>query len=715
MRARLPAYDAAVTSTTTAAQQESYPRQEAATRRFRLGAPRAFVVAPGGRRVAFVRSAGGRDPVGSLWVAEAGADGTLTERCVVDARDLHDPAADLPAAERARRERMRETTSGITGFSADEQVTRAVFAVDGELYLANLVDPAAAAVPLAHPGPVVDPRLSPDGATVAFVVDGALWVVATDADAAARLLAEPPDATSTWGLADFVAAEELDRSRGLWWLTDSAAVLAELVDEAPVEVRWIGDPARPEREPAAHRYPMAGTANPVARLFRIGLDGSRREVEWDRDAFCYLATVHPGADGTTVVSVLSRDQRRQAILDVGPDGTVTIARERTCSPWLTMVSGVPCRTPDGRLLEVVADPETDTFRLVADDLPLTPAGLQVTGVVCATAERLVVTAQPDPFDQHVYGVAGEVRQVSEGPGIHAAAAGVGGVVVASARPDGLGTEYVATLAAARGAIPSRAELPVVAPRPSFARVGDRELATAVLWPTGHVPGSRRLPVVLAPYGGPHHARVVHAAGAFAADQWLADQGFAVVVVDGAGTPGRGPAFEFEVSGDLATTVLADQVDALHALAAEHPDLDLSRVGITGWSFGGFLAALAVLDRPDVFAVAVAGAPVTDWALYDTAYSERYLGLPQEAPQAYRASSLIERAARLERPLLLVHGLADDNVLAAHTLQLSGALLAAGRPHSVLPLSGVTHMTPQEVVAENLLRLQVAFLHEHLRP
>jgi dipeptidyl-peptidase-4 len=218
---------------------------------------------------------------------------------------------------------------------------------------------------------------------------------------------------------------------------------------------------------------------------------------------------------------------------------------------------------------------------------------------------------------------------------------------------------------------------------------------------------------MAPYGGPHYARVVHAAGSFLSDQWLADQGFAVVIVDGAGTPGRGPAVEFEVSNDFATGVLADQVAGLQAMAALYPDLDLTRVGITGWSFGGYLSALAVLDRPDVFHAAVVGAPVTDWALYDTAYTERYLGQPQGNPDAYDANSLVRRAAQLQRPVLIVHGFADDNVLVANTLQLSSALLAAGRPHFVLPLTGVTHMTPQEEVAENLLLAQVGFLSDQL--
>ena len=163
----------------------------------------------------------------------------------------------------------------------------------------------------------------------------------------------------------------------------------------------------------------------------------------------------------------------------------------------------------------------------------------------------------------------------------------------------------------------------------------------------------------------------------------------------------------------AGPVLEDQVEALYAVAGQHAELDLDRVGIRGWSFGGYLAALAVLRRPDVFHAAVAGAPVTDWRLYDTHYTERFLGDPAAEPAAYERSSLLADAARLERPLLLIHGLADDNVVAAHTLRLSGALLAAGRPHTVLPLAGVTHMTPQVVVTENILRLQLAFLREAL--
>jgi dipeptidyl-peptidase-4 len=220
-------------------------------------------------------------------------------------------------------------------------------------------------------------------------------------------------------------------------------------------------------------------------------------------------------------------------------------------------------------------------------------------------------------------------------------------------------------------------------------------------------------VLLDPYGGPHGQRVVAAQSAFADSQWFAEQGFAVVVADGRGTPGRGPQWDRAVAGNLAGPALEDQVAALAAAADRCTDLDTGRVAIRGWSFGGYLAALAVLRRPDVFHAAVAGAPVTDWRLYDTHYTERYLGDPVDQPAAYDACSLLPDAHRLQRPLLIIHGLADDNVVAAHTLRLSAALLAAGRPHSVLPLPGVTHMTPQEEVAENLLLLQVDFLRNAL--
>ncbi|MEL7210077.1 MAG: S9 family peptidase, partial [Actinomycetota bacterium] len=245
--------------------------------------------------------------------------------------------------------------------------------------------------------------------------------------------------------------------------------------------------------------------------------------------------------------------------------------------------------------------------------------------------------------------------------------------------------------------------------PLFTVLGARELQSAVFLPSDH-DGTTALPVILDPYGGPHAQRVLRTHDAHLVSRWLAEHGYAVIVTDGRGTPGRGPDWEREVYGNLADPVLDDQVAALEDACQRYDVLDPERVGIRGWSFGGYLAALAVLRRPDRFHAAVAGAPVTAWGLYDTHYTERYLGHPDEHPEHYKASDLFVpgEPLSLERPLLLVHGLADDNVVAAHTLRFSTELLASGCPHQVLPLSGVTHMTPQVAVAANLMRLQLDF-------
>jgi dipeptidyl-peptidase-4 len=204
------------------------------------------------------------------------------------------------------------------------------------------------------------------------------------------------------------------------------------------------------------------------------------------------------------------------------------------------------------------------------------------------------------------------------------------------------------------------------------------------------------------------------AGWFYTAQWFAESGFAVVIADGRGTPGRGPVWDKTVLHDTLSGPVEDQVIALHAAAAYCPDLDLDRVGIMGWSAGGTLAAAAVLRRPDIFHAAIAGAAVTDKRLYDTHWQERYLGHPDEFPEVYDQTSLIHDAAKLVRPLLLVHGLADDNVVAAHTLRLSSALLAAGRPHQVLPLSGATHRPSNTAAVEGMMRHQLHFLTESLK-
>jgi dipeptidyl-peptidase-4 len=257
------------------------------------------------------------------------------------------------------------------------------------------------------------------------------------------------------------------------------------------------------------------------------------------------------------------------------------------------------------------------------------------------------------------------------------------------------------------------ENPPFVPRVEIARVGPGAgFYTAVVRPL-QFQASKRYPVIVDVYGGPHHKQVTAGMGRWLMDQWLADQGFLVVAVDGRGTPGRGRNWERAISKRFGSVPLEDQVAGLRALGKKHPPMDLDRVGITGWSFGGYMAALAVLKRPDVFKAAVAGAPVVDWLDYDTHYTERYLGLPQTDAAAYKEGSLLTYAGKLERPLLLVHGTADDNVYFRHSLKLVDALFRAGKDFEILPLSGLTHMVPDPVVTQRLRTRIANFFKKYL--
>ena len=698
----------------------TFPRQYARTQRLTLGEPRNITISPDGQRVVFCRSAAGDDPVNCLWVLDTVSG---TERLVADPRQLLDDGdtTDLPAEEKARRERTREGAGGVVAYGTDADVKVVAFALAGRLFVAGLV--SGTARELRVHGPVFDPRPDPRATRVAYAsgptlrigeLDGNSWELAGEAD----------DTAITWGTAEFIAGEEMGRQRGYWWSPDGSAIAVQRTDVSPVGTWYIADPAHPETSPTAHRYPSAGTDNALVSLHVLSLDGGSAEVQWDADAYPYLVNVVWPLTNRLLITVQSRDQTSMLVLEVDPiTGTSTVVFTDNDEQWVEVVPGVPGLLGDGRLV-TVAD-RSGARRLLVDGNVVSPSALQLRSVVDIGTDTVTFIANPldDPTVQHVCTWSATAADAAEAvvvltestPGVHGAV--VGGATTAI-RSTTLTTDG-ASVSVAGHVIASNAHTALVEPNVTIHRVGDDELAVAVLLPHDH--DGTPLPVLLDPYGGPHAQRVLSARGAYLSSQWFADQGFAVIVADGRGTPGRGTEWEHAVHRDLGTSTLEDQVRALDAITAKLAEqgvmLDRDRVAIRGWSFGGYLAALAVLLRPDVFHAAVAGAPVTDWRLYDTHYTERYLGDPFTDAVPYDGSSLLPLADQLTRPLLLIHGLADDNVVAAHTLQFSSALLAAGRPHEVLPLSGVTHMTPQEVVAENLLLHQLEFLRRalHIAP
>ena len=697
---------------------DSFPQQYARTQRLSLGEPRNISVSSDGKHVLFLRSASGSDSINKLWLLDVESG---HEKLVADPNILlgNEDAENLPPEERARRERLREGAGGITSFNIDRHGHQFVFTLSGRLFCGDLRTFDIREVKTT--GSVFDPRIAPTGNRIAHVSGKALRIVdlaGEDFELVGPTTVNEPEHVS-WGSAEFVAAEEMNRYRGYWWAPSGHHIAACRVDESPIDEWFIADLAHPERQPTAIRYPAAGTNNALVSLHVIHvIDSARVAITWDVESFPYLTTVEWIDDDSLLLSVCARDQQTIVVLRASAsDGTTTELWRDSNNTWVDLVSGSPALTKSAQLV-VVADRD-DVKRILVDGNAVTPTSLNVRSLVSVSDEAIVFMANeithPEATSAWKW-TPNSLEALTALDGNHSIAIGGPTTVTRRASTNLVrATTTVSTTlhgATANHIIESFSEKALVQPNVQFIRAGKRQIPCALILPRDIKPGTK-LPVLMDPYGGPHAQRVVDSYTAHCTSQWFADQGFAVLVVDGRGTPGLGTEWERSVYLDLATAVLEDQVDALQAVAADHPELDLGRVAIRGWSFGGYLAALAVLRRPDVFHSAVAGAPVTEWRLYDTFYTERYLGNPAIDATPYESTSLINEAHKLSRPLLLVHGLADDNVVAAHTLQFSSALLAAGKPHEVLPLSGVTHMTPQAVVAENLLLHQLDFLRRTL--
>ncbi len=769
------------TITTTA--NDDFPAAYARSQRFSIGVPRNVSVIADGTRVLYLRSHDGEDPAMCLWQIdlESGKDKRLACPKLLTLGD----DGEAPPAEMARRERARESALGIVSYSVDGAGTKACFTLAGALFMLDLATHDVS-TPLVE-GPVFDPRLSPDGRYVAYVSTGpqgehSLRMVDLTQPGSDRMLAHSADPLVSFGKADFIAAEEMQRQRGFWWSPDSDAILVTRVDETPVDEWWVHDPAHPDKPPTALRYPAAGTINPDVDLYLIDItdlpdprsddpEPALQRVFWsDRGAYEYLANVVWAKGHAPLVVRQTRDQCEVSIAEVDVDTLKLTERRRILEDtWVELIPSSPTPSEHG-LLTIedlvplhqagVPDRHPGCRALMLDGRALTGESIQVESIVGVVGRHAVISAWTEPTEIHLFAVdLASSRPGDIGPpvpltmnaGVHRASIGVrpdggadtaGGigidesgdpaplavVALSTTRPTSDGVEIAirplvvaetdsgsgghVTLGNPIGFIDDLSVRPPIKATPLFYKLGADRLESALFFPSDYK-GDGPLPVLLDPYGGPHAQRVLKTHNSHLVSQWFADQGYAVLVTDGRGTPGRGPRWERQVWGDLAGPVLEDQLAALDDAATEFGFLDLDRVAIRGWSFGGYLAALAVIRRPDRFHAAIAGAPVTTWRLYDTHYTERYLGHPGMYPQHYLDTDLTAEAHKLVRPLLLIHGLVDDNVVAAHTLRMSTALLAAGVPHQVLPLSGVTHMTPQQSVAENLLRLQLDFLRTSL--
>ena len=782
-----------------------------------------------GSRALFLRSDGPEDTVTSLWMSVIDENGNASEMLLADPRTLlaDADAEDVPAEERARRERAREGGSGIVGYSTDASGNRVTFTINGQLFLTDIAAGVTRAIAIEEDElkPVLNPRISPDGQHVMYttgtylvnvdLADTAFDTASGDddceiGDAISVVASIPQDGEWKIGLAEFAAGEEMDRYDGFWWSPDSKYVLFETYDESPEPIWHLSDPANPANPARSNRYPQALTANANVRLtlLELGFDSDNccygaiaNEVQWDHETYEYLAAVSWTSGHEPIILVQDRLQQHDQVLaihvgepiatmrdaengftdDEGdqvetfsiaipeyaegerPGGT-RVLEEHGNAYWLDLIHGTPAFTPNGRLICAMNDMDADTNRLTANGMPFTPAGLQVREVLDVTDDDVLCVVQRTPellpddslpflwqsnaadhdarsFDVVSIRYDGTWEPLTYAPGQWTMSRAGNGCVVTGrgmddatvqmqhcmniATTDENGTDVASMVVAP---IENHAETPGFTPNVHFTRLGERGLYTAIVLPSAssEYAHADTLPVLMKPYGGPGFQQVVESQSFYWDAQWWADQGYIVVTADGRGTTGRGPKWDRAIYETMKSVTLEDQVDAVRALpkalatlAAQEnkessetaiPQPDLNRVAMIGWSYGGFLSALAVLEAPETFAAACAGAPPTDWTLYDTHYTERYLGLD---PAVYERNSIIADASQLDRPLMLIHGFADDNVTIAHSLRLSQALMAAGRKHTFLPLTGITHMTNDETVAENLLILQRDFLAEAL--
>jgi dipeptidyl-peptidase-4 len=700
-----------------------YLRTHAETRGFMLGRPVRAKPTPDGKAVLFLR---GQAKSPRLALFEFDTATGKTRELLTPEKVLKGAEEKLTPEEKARRERMRVSSGGFADFHISPDSSAILLSLSGRLYVIQRANGEVRELKTGA-GTILDPKFSPNGKYVSYVRDHDLYVydLATDKE---KAITTGGTEKKTHGLAEFVAQEEMNRFTGYWWSPDSRKLAYEEADADGVEIWYVADPAHPDQAAQPSFYPRPGKANVKVRLGIVPIDGGDTTwIEWDVKKYPYLGGVHWSEAGPLTITVQTRDQKELALLRVDPTtGKTTPLVVEKDPAWVNLEQDVPRWLADGSGFLWSSEQEGGPRLELRDKSGelrrvLVPwrFGYQGLADVDPKAGQAVFRASSDPTQTQLYRVSfdgGAPVALSKGPGIHGATFSrdhslyVHQSLAAGSMPK---TTVHRADGTAVGDLPSVAQDPPFVPKAELLTIGDAPGFHASIVRPRNFDAKLKYPVIVDVYGGPGHNRVLSPMQTRLLDQWLADQGFIVVSIDGRGTPGRGRDWERAIYKKFGSVPLDDQVAGLKALGAKFPEMDLERVGITGWSFGGYMSALAVLRRPDIFKAAVAGAPVTDWHDYDTHYTERYMGVPEKDDPAYKDGSLLTYAPKLERPLLLMHGTADDNVYFRHTLKLADALFRAGKDFEVLPLSGLTHMVPNPLVMERLWGRIAGQFQKHL--
>lgn len=690
-------------------------------------APRLLKLSPDGRWLTSLRSRADEKERFDLWATDTA---TGAERMLVDSKSFG-AGATLSEAERMQRERARiADQTGIVAYDWSADSRSLLVPLDGDLFLATLDGKVRRLT--RTPGSELDGTVSPKGRYASFVRDGNL-VVLDLASGRERPLTRDGGGAVSWGLAEFVAQEEMHRFRGHWWAPDDRHIAVERADESGVEVVTRAAIGADGTRVYQQRYPKAGTANAKVELYVFDATTGRNvRVDLGPDADIYLARVAWTKDGKALlVQRQTRDQKRLDMLRVDPaTGKSTLLFTETAKTWINLHDNLKPLTDGSLLWTSERDGFSHLYRWKSGSWTQLTSGQwqvkDVAGVDEAKGLAYVTANRETPLEWQLYAVPIAARGapqrltdqgfsnsvVMDETAAHA-------IVTRSstgqppqtylANADGQGRRWLEEnrLAGDHPYAPFAAAH--VAPRFGTVKAADgvTGLHYKLYVPTGF---SGPRPVLLWVYGGPGAGRQV--ANEWVRDlplqQYLVSKGWVIFSIDNRGTPDRGKAFEDAIYHAMGTAEVADQLAGLAWLKTQ-PFVDPKRIAVYGWSYGGYMTLKLLEAAPGMFIAGVAGAPVTRWELYDTHYTERYLGDPRADATVYERADALPNATAIKDPLLLLHGMSDDNVVFDNSTALMAKLQAAAAPFETMVYPGFGHRVAGPGVSVHLWRTIENFL------
>ena len=725
-------------------------------------------IAPDGSRVTFLR---GSDEDGyrlDLWEYDVASGET---RRLVAAEAVLPGTEVLSDEEKARRERQRIAAySGIVAYQWAPDSRHLLFPLGGELYLYDLAAEAGSALRKLTTGEgfATDPKVSPKGGFVSFVRGRNLWLVDLASGREVQLTADGSEVIGN-GVPEFVADEEMGRHTGYWWAPDDSAIAFARIDESPVPVQKRYEVYADRTEVIEQRYPAAGDPNvavelfvvrtadfvvpPAARGGQVETGSDQREValqarmgpptpqriDLGPEPDIYLARVDWRDPQHLTFQRQSRDQRRLDLIEVDlSSNTQRTLVSETARTWVPLHDSLHFLKDGGFIWQSERSGFEHLYRISADGKAhaLTSGEWVVDallGVDEAAGLAYFSGTRESPLESQAYAVpldGGPLRRLTQGAGVHSVVFSANTSVYVDVfsspeqppqatlhRADGRALTTLLANDPAQGGHPYAPFL--AAHRPveygELAAVDGSTLHYSLIKPADFDP-SKKYPVLVYVYGGPAAQTVLRgwpSRGDALFSQYMAQRGYVVFSLDNRGTPRRGAAFSGALYGRQGTVEVEDQVLGAQWLA-QQPWVDAARIGVFGWSNGGYMTLMLLAQASDVYACGAAGAPVTDWALYDTHYTERYMDHPAANPEGYLSARVFSHLDGLRSRLLLIHGMADDNVLFTHSTQLMSALQQRGIGFELMTYPGAKHGL-QRADLLHRLRLTEDFFNRCLAP